>query len=69
MIQGLCGLDCQSRTSEHGGEGDCVKEGGEEKGSARGIVHWSCYDTTALDIEVDPQLCTFGSSKLLFRPW
>ena len=24
----LCGLVCPSRTSEHGGEGDCVKEGG-----------------------------------------
>ena len=28
------GLVCPSRTSEHGGEG-------EEKGSARGSVHWS----------------------------
>ncbi len=26
--QGLCGLVCPSRTSKHGGEGDCVKEGG-----------------------------------------
>ena len=26
--RGLCGLVCPSRTSEHGGEGDCVKEGG-----------------------------------------
>ena len=25
--RGLCGLVCPSRTSEHGGEGDCVKEG------------------------------------------
>ena len=24
---GLCGLVYPSRTSEHGGEGDCVKEG------------------------------------------
>jgi hypothetical protein len=24
----LCGLVCPSRTSERGGEGDCVKEGG-----------------------------------------
>jgi hypothetical protein len=40
--RGLCGLVCPSRTSERGGEGDCVKEGleGEEKGSARGSVHW-----------------------------
>jgi hypothetical protein len=28
----LCGLVCPSRTSERGGEGDCVKEGGEEEG-------------------------------------
>jgi len=32
--RGLCGLVCPSRTSERGGEGYCVKEGGEEKGSA-----------------------------------
>jgi hypothetical protein len=28
----LCGLVCPSRTSERGGEGDCVKEGGGEEG-------------------------------------
>jgi hypothetical protein len=50
--RGLCGLGCPSRTSKRGGEGDCVKGGG---GSARGSVHWSGYDATALDIEVDPQ--------------
>jgi hypothetical protein len=32
--RGLCGLGCPSRTSERGGEGDCVKEGGV-RGSAR----------------------------------
>ena len=30
--RGLCGLVCPSRTSERGGEGDCVKEGGGEDG-------------------------------------
>jgi hypothetical protein len=30
--RGLCGLLCPSRTSERGGEGDCVKGGGGEKG-------------------------------------
>jgi hypothetical protein len=30
--RGLCGLVCPSRTSESGGEGDCVKEGGGEAG-------------------------------------
>ncbi len=29
---GLCGLVCPSRTSERGGEGYCVKEGGGEEG-------------------------------------
>ena len=28
VSRGLCGLVCPSHTSEHGGEGDCVKEGG-----------------------------------------
>jgi hypothetical protein len=30
--RGLCGLVCPSRTSERGGEGDCVKGGGREEG-------------------------------------
>jgi hypothetical protein len=30
--RGLCGLVCSSRTSELGGEGYCVKEGGGEEG-------------------------------------
>jgi hypothetical protein len=30
--RGLCGLVCPSRTSERGGVGDCVKEGGGEEG-------------------------------------
>ena len=30
--RGLCGLVCSSRTSERGGEGYCVKEGGGEEG-------------------------------------
>ena len=33
--RGLCGLVCPSRTSERGGEGDCVKEGGEGEGKLR----------------------------------
>ena len=47
----LCGLVCPSSTSEHGGEGDCVKEG-EEKGSARGSVHWVCYYATTLELRL-----------------
>ena len=46
------------------GEREIVwKKEGEEKGSARGSVHWSGYNVTALDIEVDPQCCCFGSHK------
>ena len=30
--RGLCGVVCPSRTSERGGKGDCVKEGGGEEG-------------------------------------
>ena len=30
--RGQCGLVCPSRTSERGGEGDCVKEGGGAEG-------------------------------------
>jgi hypothetical protein len=30
--RGLCGLVCPSRTSERGGEGDCVKERGGGEG-------------------------------------
>jgi hypothetical protein len=52
--RGLCGLVCPSRTSELGGEGYCVKEGGEEEGSVRGSVQGRCDYTTDLDIEVDP---------------
>jgi hypothetical protein len=51
--RGLCGLGCPSHTSERGREGDCVKEEGGGEGSARGSVHWSCYNTTSLDIDDD----------------
>jgi hypothetical protein len=60
--RGLCGLGCPSRTSERGGEGDCVKEGGGGEGKCERL-HWSGYDTTSLDIEVDPQHCRFGIRK------
>jgi hypothetical protein len=30
--RGMCGLGCPSRTSERGGEGDCLKEGGGGEG-------------------------------------
>ena len=37
-----------------GGEGKCQRERS---------VHWSGYDATTVDIEVDPQRCRFGSRK------
>ncbi len=40
-----------------------MKEGGEQKGSARGSVQWGCYYDTSLDIEVDPQRRRFGSRE------
>ena len=58
--RGMCGLVCPSRTSERGGEGHCVKEGGGEEGSARGSVHWGCDYAIAVDIEVDPQRRRFS---------
>ena len=33
--RGLCGLGCPTRTSERGGEGDCVKEGGGGEGERK----------------------------------
>jgi hypothetical protein len=36
--RGLCGLVCPSRTSERGGEGDCVKEGGGGEWERESIV-------------------------------
>ena len=60
---GLCGLVCLSHTSEHGGEGDCVKEGGggEGKCERERALERLGYDATAL--VVDPQRCRFGSHK------
>ncbi len=43
-----------------GGREIVGKKEGEQKGSARGSVHWGCYYATALDIEVDPQRCCLG---------
>jgi hypothetical protein len=44
--RGLCGLVCPSRTSERGGEGDCVKEGGGGEGKCereRALDRLRCY--------------------------
>jgi hypothetical protein len=57
--RGLCGLGCPSRTSERGGEGDCVKGGWGGEGKCERELHWSGYDTKALDIEVSVMVCLF----------
>jgi hypothetical protein len=44
--RGLCGLVCSSRTSERGGEEDCVKEGGGEEGKCErdcALERLQCY--------------------------
>jgi hypothetical protein len=59
---------CVDESAHHalanaGGREIVVKKEGEQKGSARGSVHWGCYYATALDIEVDPQRCCLGSCQ------
>jgi hypothetical protein len=53
----LCGLVCPSRTSERGGEGDCVKEGGCV------CVRRGCMFITA---GPSTKLFTWGTSRGLF---
>ena len=66
--RGLCGLVCPSRTSECGGEGDCVKEegGGEGERERERALGSSGYYATSLDIEVDPQRRCFGCRESNF---
>ena len=59
---------CVDESAHHalanaGGREIVGKKEGEQKGSARGSVHWGCYYATALDIEVDPQRCGLGSCQ------
>ena len=59
---------CVDESAHHalvnaGGREIVGKKEGEQKGSARGSVHWGCYYATARDIEVDPQRCCFGSRQ------
>ena len=61
--RGLCGLVCPSRTSERGGEGYSVKEGGGEEGSVGGSVQGRCDYSTALDIRVDPYRRCFAATR------
>ena len=53
--RGLCGQVCPLRTSERGGEGDCVKSGGGEEGERereRALGLLLCHGPQQL--EVDP---------------
>ncbi len=69
--RGLCGLVCPSRTSERGGEGDCVKEGGGEGkckrerafGAATMLQPWT------LRLILNTAALAAASPSLLFRPW
>jgi hypothetical protein len=59
---------CVDESAHHallnaGGREIVRKKEGEQKGSARGSVHWGCYNATDLDIEVDPQRCCLGSCQ------
>jgi hypothetical protein len=59
---------CVDESAHHalanaGGREIVGKKEGEQKGSARGSVHWGCYYATAVDIEVDPQRCGLGSCR------
>ena len=49
-----------------GGREIVGKKEGDQKGSARGSVHWGCYYAPALDMEVDPQCCCLGSRQSNF---
>ena len=50
----LCGLVCPSRTSERGGEGNCVKEGGGEEGQRERKRAGGCDYANRLNIQVPP---------------
>jgi hypothetical protein len=55
--RGLCGLVCASRTSERGGEGDCVKEGGGREGES------------TLRLILNAAALAAASPTLLFSNW
>ena len=58
--RGLRGLVGPSHTSELGGEGDCVKEGGGGEGERERQRALGLRLDTAMDIEVHPQRRRFG---------
>ncbi len=40
-----------------------MKKEGEEKGSARGSVHWGCYYATALDMRLIPNAAALAAAS------
>jgi hypothetical protein len=70
--RGLCGLVCPSRTSERGGAGDCVKEGGGER---REVREGACIGAATilhpwtLRLILNATTLAAASPTLLFRPW
>ena len=69
--RGLCGLLCPSHTSERGGEGDCVKEGGGEEGErererAGGAT---TPQPSILRLILSAAALAAASQTLLFRDW
>jgi hypothetical protein len=72
--RGLCGLVFPSRTSERGGEGDCVKEGGG-LGRRRGAREGACTgaDTmpqpSTLRLILNAAALAVVSPTLLFSDW
>jgi hypothetical protein len=70
--QGLCGLVCPSRTSERGGEGYCVKEGGGEEGEREGErareVRLVTLHPWILRLIRNADALAVTSPTLLFRP-
>jgi hypothetical protein len=72
--RGLCGLGCPSRTSERGGKGDCVKEGGGGEGR-REVREGACIGAATilqpwtLRLILNAAALAAASPTLLFRPW
>jgi hypothetical protein len=64
--RGLCGLTCPSRTSERGGEGDCVKEGrggkGERERACTGAATMPHPSTLRLMMMM-PFICSYRNSS------
>jgi hypothetical protein len=59
--RGLCGLVCPLRTSERGGEGDCVKEGGG--GVAGASVCSLCSSVCFITAGPITKLCALGEEE------